>query len=267
MPKEREGDWLSEIKVLQQIDHPSIIKVYEFASDDNYYYLVSEYSSLTPRFIEGGELFDEIIKRKYMCEEDAAYIIRQLLWAITYCHSRGIVHRDLKPENTLIDSVTESGKLNVKIIDFGAALLMRPEAKLSETLGTPYYIAPEVLNGSYNEKCDVWSIGVILFILLSGCAPFNGKTDEEIMNNVRKGEYSFKSNLHPTLGRIWAHISDSAKDLIKKMLAYNPESRISAMNAFKHEWLESKQFNALTPGDAQEIISNMSELHVRRVLR
>ena len=130
-----------------------------------------------------------------MSEQDAAYIIRQLLSSITYCHSKGVVHRDLKPENILIDSIGETGKINIKVIDFGAALFFSPKTKISETLGTPYYIAPEVLLGNYNEKCDVWSIGVILYILLSGIAPFNGATDEEIMNAVKRGTYSFKGTL------------------------------------------------------------------------
>lgn len=145
------------------------------------------------RYIDGGELFNEIVKRKFIGEEDAAYIIRQLLSAITYCHSRGVVHRDLKPENILIDSMTEDGKIKIKVIDFGAALFIPPNAKISELLGTPYYIAPEVLKGNYNEKCDVWSIGVIMFILLSGYPPFGGQTDKDIMDNVKKGNYSFKS--------------------------------------------------------------------------
>ena len=128
-----------------------------------------------------------------MSEQDAAYIIRQLLSAVTYCHSRGVVHRDLKPENILIDSITKTGKINIKIIDFGSALFIPPDAKITELLGTPYYIAPEVLKGNYNEKCDVWSIGIILFILLSGTPPFNGSNDDDIMNNVKKGTYNFKS--------------------------------------------------------------------------
>jgi calcium-dependent protein kinase len=151
------------------------------------------------RFIEGGELFNGIIRRKFMCEENAAYIIGQLIWAITYCHSRAIVHRDLKPENILIDSITEEGKLNIKIIDFGAVLFVQSKAKLSETKGTPYYIASEVLKGSYNEKCDVWSIGVILLILLSGCVSFNDRTDKEIMENVTKGEYNLECTIIYTL--------------------------------------------------------------------
>lgn len=146
-------------------------------------------------YVEGGELFKEILTRGWMNEKKAAYIIRQLLSAMIYCHSKGIVHRDLKPENILIDSIIESGKLNIKIIDFGSALFFTPRTKFSETLGTPYYIAPEVIRQNYNEKCDIWSIGVILYILLSGKPPFTGITEEDIMKSVKKANYRFEGKM------------------------------------------------------------------------
>lgn len=127
--------------------------------------------------------------------------MRQLLSAITYCHSKGIVHRDLKPENILIDSVLKDGKITIKVIDFGAALFIAPHGIISETLGTPYYIAPEVLLENYNEKCDVWSIGVILYILLCGSPPFNGTTDNDIINAVKKGTFDFKRTFPSSLHR------------------------------------------------------------------
>ena len=164
------------------------MRIYEFTSDQTYYYIVSE-------FISNGELFDEIMRRKYLNEEDGAYVIKQLLSAITYCHAKGIVHRDLKPENILIDSISESKKINIKVIDFGTAMFFSPDIKLQETLGTPYYVAPEVLLGTYTEKCDIWSIGVILFVLLSGTAPFNGRNDKEILDAVKKAVFSFGSYL------------------------------------------------------------------------
>jgi calcium-dependent protein kinase len=173
--EESEGNLFNEINILKKMDHPNIMKIYEFSSDD--------------------KLFDEIIKRKFMNEQDAAYITRQVLSAITYFHSKGVVHRDLKPENILIDSISSDGHINIKVIDFGAALFISPKTRISETLGTLYYIAPEVLKGDYNEKCDLWSIGVILFILLSGSAPFNGTTDDDIMEAVKKGKYAFKSKV------------------------------------------------------------------------
>eukprot|EP00826_Nyctotherus_ovalis_P041211 TRINITY_DN4122_c0_g2_i4.p2 TRINITY_DN4122_c0_g2~~TRINITY_DN4122_c0_g2_i4.p2 ORF type:complete len:228 (-),score=72.53 TRINITY_DN4122_c0_g2_i4:666-1349(-) len=219
------------------------------------------------RFITGGELFDEIIKRKYMSESDAAHIVKQLLSAVTYCHSRGVVHRDLKPENVLIDSIGADGKINVKVIDFGAALFVPPSVKMVERLGTPYYIAPEVLNGNYNEKCDIWSIGVILYILLSGHPPFNGENDEEIMRAVKQGKYHFKSILPITEGPTWSNVSDAAKDLIRQMLAYDPEKRITAEQAYKHKWFGGKEFSVLTVEKTQELVANINEFYVFWVCR
>jgi len=190
-----------------------------------------------------------------MSEKDAAYIIRQILSAITYCHSKGVVHRDIKPENILIELITVDGSINIKLIDFGAALFFTANSKITETLGTPYYIAPEVLLGNYTEKCDVWSIGVILFILLSGNAPFNGTTDEEIMSSVKRGVFSFKS-------RIWHNISPEAKDLVRKMLVFRPSERISAVDAFSHPWIQSKQYCTLPEEKTQELLKNIGNFHV-----
>lgn len=163
------------------------MKIYEFATDPKGYCIVSE-------FITGGELFDELVKTGQFNEKDAAIIMRQLLSAITYCHSKNIAHRDLKPENILIDPY-EGNPLNVKIIDFGTALICPPNSNINGVTGTPYYIAPEVLLRRYTPKCDVWSLGVIMYILLSGMPPFNGETDDDIMENIKKGKFSFAGKI------------------------------------------------------------------------
>lgn len=162
-------------------------------------------------------MFDEIAKKTVFSEKDAAIIIEQILEAIAYCHAKNIVHRDLKPENVLIDSTNNN---NIKVIDFGTSQKMNPKFKMNQTFGTSYYIAPEVLVTDYDEKCDVWSIGVIMFILLSGKPPFDGDTDKEICKKVRDGKYSIA-------GPEWDEISDEAKDLLKKLLTYDPKNRIS----------------------------------------
>jgi len=135
-------------------------------------------------------LLAEIVKRKFINEEDVAYILKQVLSAMVLCHSRGIVHKNLKLENILIESITTTGKINVKVIGFW-----------DKENGAPYYLAPEVLVKSYNEKCDVWSIGVIMFLLLGGCVPFNGRDDEEIKENIKKGVYEFEGKFFITLRR------------------------------------------------------------------
>ena len=151
--------------------------MYEFFEDEKRYYLVTE-------ICKGGELFDEVCKRGKFSESDAAVLIKQVLSCVNYCHKSNIVHRDLKPENILLEQNKEYDQ--IKIIDFGTSLVYDPSKQLDEKLGTPYYIAPEVLNKSYNSKCDIWSVGVITYILLSGQPPFNGENDKDIMKKATK---------------------------------------------------------------------------------
>jgi calcium-dependent protein kinase len=195
----------NEINILKNLDHPNIVKMYESFEDEKRYYIVTE-------ICKGGELFDEIIARGKFTEKDAAVLMKQVLSCVNYCHKNNIVHRDLKPENVLLEANKDFDQ--IKIIDFGTSLQFDPSKFLDEKLGTPYYIAPEVLNKKYNEKCDIWSCGVILFIILSGVPPFNGANDQEIMKNVKIGKFSFSDPC-------WTNVSDKAKDLIKKLLTYD----------------------------------------------
>ena len=146
---------------------------------------------------------------------------------LSYCHAEDIVHKDLKPENILLGK--KKNISTIKLIDFGTAQKFDRGKKMSSIIGTPYYVAPEVLKGSYDEKCDIWGVGVIMFILLSGTPPFNGKNDDEIMKAVSKGKYEYK----PTK---WRGVSDEAKDLIDQMLVLDPDDRISASDALEHKW-------------------------------
>lgn len=171
----------NEIKILKQLDHPNIVKLYEVYSDSSNIYLITEY-------LEGGELFDLILKSKHFNENIAAKIMKQLLSAICYCHSKKIVHRDLKPENLLI---TKANSYEIKVIDFGLSRTFEAHKNMYSRMGTPFYIAPEVLKKKYNEKCDMWACGVILYILLSGNPPFNGKNDQQIFENIALGYVSF----------------------------------------------------------------------------
>eukprot|EP00920_Eleutheroschizon_duboscqi_P041915 GHVT01100589.1.p1 GENE.GHVT01100589.1~~GHVT01100589.1.p1 ORF type:complete len:511 (+),score=82.11 GHVT01100589.1:538-2070(+) len=217
---------LREVSLLKELDHPNIMKLYEFFEDSGYYYLVGEVYS-------GGELFDEIINRKRFSEADAARVAKQVLSGITYMHDLKVSHRDLKPENLLLErKCTPQGELpNIKIIDFGLSTHFEKSEKMKDKIGTAYYIAPEVLHGTYDEQCDVWSLGVILYVLLSGCPPFNGPNEFEILKKVEKGKYTFDLPQ-------WKRVSDSAKDLIRKMLTYVPSERITAKAAVEHEWIK-----------------------------
>ena len=128
--------------------------------------------------------------------------MQQVLSAISYCHDHNIVHRDLKPENILLED-SEAENLVVKVIDFGASQFFDPTEKLTERFGTIYYISPEVLKGDYGEKCDLWSMGVILYILLCGEPPFNGDSDDKIMQKILRGKFEYKCSYHSsTINRV-----------------------------------------------------------------
>ena len=218
--------FIGEVEIISRLDHPNIIKLYEMYEDAKRYYIVSELCT-------GGELFDYITSKGHLSEILAADIMRQLLSAVSYCHQNHIVHRDLKPENLLLDTPPrDSQPLNIKVIDFGTSCLITTNQKLKQRLGTAYYIAPEVLGMNYTEKCDVWSCGVILYILLSGAPPFGGQTDEEILRRVKTGKFSFA---HES----WRTISETAKSLIRKMLTMDPRQRISAQECLEDEWIQT----------------------------
>jgi len=226
--------FLKEIQILIEIDHPNIIKIYEYFQDETNFYVITE-------FVSGGELYDTITKWKDFNEEKAAYIIRQLLSAVNYLHSHNIVHRDLKPENIMVENNRKSKKedkneqeiINIKLIDFGTCNYFDGKKKLTLRVGTHYYIAPEVLRKSYDEKCDIWSCGVILYILLCGYPPFSGYSTEEIMYEVLQGKFTMEGNE-------WKKVSSSAKDLVTKLLELKVEKRLSAQEAINHKWIQEK---------------------------
>ena len=209
----------NEIQVLKKLDHPNIIRLYEFFEDSDMFYIVMEHCG-------GGELFFQIIKDKTLTESEVAAVVKQLLSCIAYIHSKGVMHRDLKPENILIESSEQ--KTEIKLIDFGAAKAFRSNQKVKGALGTAYYVAPEVVTGSYTEKCDVWSVGVVLYVLLCGSPPFTGRTDKEIINNIKKGNYNFEK-------KTWDDVSEQAKDLVKCLLV-KEKLRPSAREALNHSW-------------------------------
>ena len=214
-----------EIDILMKMDHPNIIKLYDVFESQNSLYLIMEECY-------GGELFDRILKRiernDMYTEKEACEIIQQVMGAIEYCHNQGIVHRDLKPENLLY--LKEGTEINnpLKIIDFGLSQDLNIKKILSSKVGTAYYVSPEILQGKYNEKCDVWSAGVILYVLLSGEPPFNGPSDGVIYSKIKQLKFNFPE-------KKWNKISKEAKDLLSRMLV--PESeRFSASQVLNHPW-------------------------------
>eukprot|EP00347_Sterkiella_histriomuscorum_P018781 403344202 len=228
-------------EVKRLLDHPNIVRLYEIYQDAKNIYLITEY-------LEGGELFDLILKTKHFNENIAAKIMKQLLSAVSYCHNKQIVHRDLKPENLLL---CQKDSFEIKVIDFGLSRQFSPEKNMYSKMGTPFYIAPEVLKKKYNEKCDIWSCGVILYILLSGNPPFNGKNDQAIFDSIALGYVSFQ-------GVEWKNISNQAKIFIKKMLQVNPDDRISAQQALNDPWIKIyTSSDTVAPPMAMNILNNL----------
>ena len=178
-----------EIEILKKMDHPNIIKLYEVFESERSLYLVMEEC-------KGGEIFDKIIERiqakQMYSEKDAANIIQQVMSCIQYCHNHNICHRDLKPENLLYLNPGSERDNRIKVIDFG---LSQSADKLKTKVGTAYYVSPEILKGNYTQLCDIWSAGVILYILLTGDPPFNGASDQIIYNKIMKFDFSFPENI------------------------------------------------------------------------
>ncbi len=229
--EEDDKEIFNEINILRTLDHPNILKIFEFYSNKESYSLVTELCS-------GGELFQEIVEKGPFNEKYSAYVIYQILSAINYCHNMKIIHRDLKPENILIVDRDKNNYPRIKICDFGTSKMFEKGAVQRKLVGSSYYIAPEVLKKHYDEKCDIWSCGVILYILLSGRPPFGGENDKEIMQRVAIGKYDL-------ISEPFNKISGTCIDLIQKLLIKEPKKRISAEEALKHNWFKANKSKEL----------------------
>ena len=189
--KKNQGMLYFEFQLLRNLDHPHIIRIYDLYKDQRYIYMITE-------LCEGGDIFSMIQKADNFNEKIASRIMKQAMNAVLYCHSNGIVHRDIKSDNILfLENNIDSP---IKLIDFGISLKFEKNTKLKDKTGTVLYIAPEVLQGSYDEKCDIWSCGVLMYMMLSGVPPFYGATRKEVMQKISKGKFSFKS-------KVWSIIS------------------------------------------------------------
>lgn len=213
-----------EVEIIKLLDHPNIMKIYD------YYLNPSSTIDLITEFIPGEELFSKIKKQQIFKEEQVVRIMTQLFSAIKTCHDNNIVHRDIKPENIILYN---EEKNKIKLIDFGTAKLLENKGKCTDKRGTPTYIAPEILKGEpYDYKCDLWSAGVLMYIMLSGSKPFTGFTEEQIFNSIKKDEISFSE-------KEWKSVSENAKQLIKSLLIKDPSKRISAEEALGSEWIKN----------------------------
>ena len=217
-----EKNVVREIEMLESVDHPNVLKVFEFYDCPEHICIVSELG-------EGGSLshcLDQIVKESEIVK---AHIIFQLLSAINYCHSMSIMHRDIQPDNILIEKKASTGVYNIKLIDFGTAkIFLNLQHQLA---GSPQFMAPEVIKGDYNEKCDLWSCGIILYGLFKGSYPFTGKNIKELFEKIIMGQFDIRGSPFDT-------VNNDAKDLIQKLLNVDPAKRISAQKALDHPWFK-----------------------------
>ena len=222
LTKEDEIALKDEIAVLKELQHKHIIRLYDVFEENSYYYLITEQ-------MKGGELFDRIVSKSFYNEKEARDVCRILFESIGYCHSKSVAHRDLKPENLLLRSETNDS--DIKIADFGFAKKVLTPNSLTTQCGTPGYVAPEILEGTaYDTKSDMWSLGVIIYILLGGYPPFIEQNQRELFRKIRKGQYEFHEEY-------WGSVSDDAKNLISSLLTVDPAKRLTADEAMKHKWM------------------------------
>ncbi|XP_068418709.1 serine/threonine-protein kinase Chk2 [Eschrichtius robustus] len=218
----------TEIEILKKLNHPCIIKIKDFFDAEDYYIVLE--------LMEGGELFDRVVGNKRLKEATCKLYFYQMLLAVQYLHENGIIHRDLKPENVLLSSQKED--CLIKITDFGQSKILGETSLMRTLCGTPTYLAPEVLNSfgtaGYNRAVDCWSLGVILFICLSGYPPFSEhKTHVSLKDQITSGKYNF-------IPEVWAEVSEKALDLVKKLLIVDPKARFTTEEALRHPWLQDE---------------------------
>ena len=216
----------TEIDLLRATDHPNIIKLYDIFEDNSYIYLIMEECN-------GGEFFDSLAKRakekKMYTEKECAKIFKQILEAVNYLHAHGVCHRDLKPENILFGNVADDSSL--KLIDFGLSkVLDGDKGKMKGAVGTTFYMAPEVFTGTYDEKCDIWACGIILYIMLCGKPPFYSSDEEELKKKICNMKYNFNYSEFDV-------VSKDAKDIIKSILV-EPKKRPSASELLNTPWIK-----------------------------
>ncbi len=239
-----------EVTIMTKIDNPNCVRLFDLFETKKKLYLVME-------FLQGGELFESIVQLEKYSEKEAAEVIRSVASALKYLHGIGIVHRDLKPENLIYAKKNPYREL--KVTDFGLAKLKKRSEMLTTACGTPGYVAPEVLKKQeYNEAVDVWSLGVILYILLCGFPPFYHEQTQKLYALIKAGDYQFPHDY-------WKDITDSAKELIRKMLTVDPKKRITVDQILQHPWVQGRTASAQAFGPGHS--DRLRKLQARRQLR
>merc|ERR1711974_584390 len=219
-----------EMQVLESVKHPNIIELKEVFETPTMLYIVTE-------VVTGGELFDRIVNKGSYTEKDAAGLVVKFLEALDYLHDKGIVHRDLKPENLLLKS--NDNDTDIKLADFGLSKIVGQEMLMQTACGTPGYVAPEILQAKgYGKEVDLWSVGVITYILMCGFPPFYNDNVPLLFESIMKAEFDYPAEY-------WDHISDDAIDFIDALLVAEPSQRLTANQALEHTWLKSAPSTSL----------------------
>jgi len=230
-------DFLNEVDIMKRIKkHRNICHILDNGTDKRFGYLVMQSCS-------GGELFDRIAS-KSMTERDAAIAVQDIIAALRFIHTKRVVHRDLKPENVLYKDKEPGSPL--KLIDFGLAIQLAPKAYETEVCGTTSYMAPEVIKGRYQTECDMWSLGVMVYFMLSGALPFKGRNDAEKEAKIQAGSFSFSAPA-------WGSVSDDGKDFVKQLLNQDPTKRLTGKQALGHPWISNRATRGESPINEQVV--------------
>ncbi|XP_047980288.1 calcium-dependent protein kinase 8-like [Salvia hispanica] len=212
-----------EVEIMKHMPkHPNLVSLKDTYEDDSAVHIVME-------LCEGGELFDRIVARGHYTEKAAAVVMKTIIEVIQACHEQGVMHRDLKPENFLFANKNETSP--IKAIDFGLSVFFKPGERFNEIVGSPYYMAPEVLKRNYGPEIDIWSAGVILYILLCGVPPFWAESEQGVAQAIIRSVVEFKRDP-------WPRVSNSAKELVKRMLNPDPAQRLTAQQVLDHPWMQ-----------------------------
>ena len=242
---------IDEIKILRSLDHPNIVKYFETYEDENLIHIVMEY-------IPGQNLLDLLTsrKKKNFTEHQICLMITSILKAILFLHRANIIHRDLKPENILFSNIDDFSSL--KLIDFGLSVLETKKEKYR--VGSPYFMAPEMINGNYSPASDMWGIGVILYLILTGKQPFEGKIQTDVYKKISKGIYDkrlLKENK-------W---STEIKDFVEKLLVFEESGRLTTEGAFEHPWISKYSSQSSTAFINESIIDSLRNFSKNNILQ
>lgn len=241
----------TEVDVLKNISHPNIVVLKENFETSDKFYMVME-------VCKGGELFDRIVQEEHYSEKKAAHVVMSVASALAHIHSKNIVHRDLKPENLLYK---DQACQEVKLADFGLAHILEPQTALTTACGTPGYVAPEILLGhGYDKEVDIWSLGVITYILLCGFPPFYDDNQSLLFEAIRRGKYDYPSPY-------WDDVSDEAKGVIDKMLVLSPKDRYTAQDVADDPWVKQELKDEKHASHLTHFKENMTRYNARRKFR